>query len=224
MGFYKDINKNLAFLREYMSRASDCKLRRIYSGNTECAVVFTETTVSQQLLEQNVIARLMHTAVRDKDLDRVRRSATSAGQITVLSSLDQAPAELAGGMTLLFVDGVAGCLSVDVRKLPSRSVEEPAIDKTILGARDGFTESVGENLGLIRKRIRSELLGVRTVFAGSGKTKCYLLWMDDDMLPLVEKLTKTIEKLDGGLCLTVRDILPAVSLLFVWVGCFLWCR
>ena len=51
MGFYKDINKNLAFLREYMSRASDCKLRRIYSGNTECAVVFTETTVSQQLLE-----------------------------------------------------------------------------------------------------------------------------------------------------------------------------
>lgn len=65
MGFYKDINKNLAFLREYMARASDCKLRRIYSGNTECAVVFTETTVSQQLLEQNVIARLMHTAVRD---------------------------------------------------------------------------------------------------------------------------------------------------------------
>lgn len=211
MGFYKDINKNLAFLREYMARASDCKLRRIYSGNTECAVVFTETAVSQQLLEQNVIARLMHMAVRDKDLDQVRRSATSAGQITVLSSLDQAPAELAGGMTLLFVDGVAGCLSVDVRKLPSRSVEEPAIDKTILGARDGFTESVGENLGLIRKRIRSELLGVRTVFAGSGKTKCYLLWMDDDMLPLVEKLTKTIEKLDGGLCLTVRDILPAVS-------------
>ena len=51
MGFYKDINKNLAFLREYMARASDCKLRRIYSGNTECAVVFTETTVSQQLLE-----------------------------------------------------------------------------------------------------------------------------------------------------------------------------
>ena len=101
-----------------MSLNGDCKVRRVFSGETECAVVFLESTVSQQLLEENVLARLMQLAVRTDSLSLARKSATSGGQITALNSLSECASQLSGGMTLLFIDGVAGCLSVDIRCLP----------------------------------------------------------------------------------------------------------
>ena len=194
-----------------MSLNGDCKVRRVFSGETECAVVFLESTVSQQLLEENVLARLMQLAVRTDSLSLARKSATSGGQITALNSLSECASQLSGGMTLLFIDGVAGCLSVDIRSLPSRSTEEPSLDKTILGARDGFTESVVDNLGLIRKRIRSENLCAKTVFVGSGKAKCFILYMCGQEDGSVLRLEKALKRLDGKLFLTVGDILPVLG-------------
>ncbi|RIE02702.1 hypothetical protein D3H35_18780 [Cohnella faecalis] len=48
-----------------------------------------------------------------------------------------------------------------------RSVEEPVAESTVRGPRDGFTESLGVNLPLIRKRLKTPDLKVAGMTVGS---------------------------------------------------------
>ena len=47
---------------------------------------------------------------------------------------------------------------MDMRNYPSRSVDEPEKEKSLRGAKDGFTENMMENISLIRRRIRDNNL------------------------------------------------------------------
>ena len=46
---------------------------------------------------------------------------------------------------------------VDTRRYPNRSVEEPETEKSVRGSKDGFNESILTCVGLIRRRIRTNL-------------------------------------------------------------------
>ncbi len=44
---------------------------------------------------------------------------------------------------------------MDTKNYPNRSIEEPETEKSVRGAKDGFNESILNNTGLIRRRIKS---------------------------------------------------------------------
>lgn len=44
---------------------------------------------------------------------------------------------------------------MDTKSYPNRSIEEPETEKSVRGAKDGFNESILNNTGLIRRRIKS---------------------------------------------------------------------
>lgn len=214
MNFFTDINKNLEALGQYMKTSTDCKLRRVLSGTTECAVVFIESTVNQQMLQDSIFTLLMEVAVRTGDLNAARRSATAGAHLSVVKSLSDCPAQLASGLTLIFIDGIAGALAVDIRLYPTRPAQEPNLDKTLIGARDGFNESVMSNLALVRKRLCTPQLHVCTVFVGEGNLKCFLLYMpkkNPNAKSLAENIEKRLGKLKDKLCLTFGDIIPTLA-------------
>ena len=69
---------------------------------------------------------------------------------------------------------------VDARTYPSRSVGEPQNDRVMLGARDGFIESLIFNTALIRRRIRDTALTMKHFTVGSvSKTDVVLCYMSD---------------------------------------------
>ena len=69
---------------------------------------------------------------------------------------------------------------IDARSYPARSIGEPQNDKVMLGARDGFVESLIFNTALIRRRIRDTSLTMRHFTVGSvSKTDVVLCYMSD---------------------------------------------
>lgn len=44
---------------------------------------------------------------------------------------------------------------MDTKNYPNRSIEEPETEKSVRGAKDGFNESILNNTGLVRRRIKS---------------------------------------------------------------------
>ena len=59
---------------------------------------------------------------------------------------------LAGGNCVV-VDGETTYL-IDTKNYPNRSIEEPETEKSVRGAKDGFNESILNNTGLIRRRMK----------------------------------------------------------------------
>ena len=91
---------------------------------------------------------------------------------------DEVIKKIMSGMTCLLIEGQPEAFLIDMRRMPVRSVEEPANDKVLRGARDGFGEALQPNAALIRRRIRSTDLTFSVTTVGSlTKTDVCLCYM-----------------------------------------------
>lgn len=102
------------------------------------------------------------------------------------------------GNAILLLENLKSAMVIDVRSYPSRAISEPTSEQTIRGSRDGFTESINTNVGLIRRRIKDTHLMIET-FSVSKKSAisvavCYL--SDQADLGIVEDLKKKIQEID----------------------------
>jgi len=98
----------------------------------------------------------------------------------VIDQMENVVKNLLSGVPCLFLENYQGCLAIDCRTYPARSVEEPQKDRTMRGSRDGFVETVVFNTALIRRRIRSPKLHMEMLCAGdSSKTDIVLCYMSD---------------------------------------------
>ena len=87
----------------------------------------------------------------EKDLE----NCIHMGDVVIVSTndIDKIQKALLGGNSALF-DGETTYL-MDTKNYPNRSIEEPETEKSVRGAKDGFNESILNNTGLIRRRIKT---------------------------------------------------------------------
>ena len=87
---------------------------------------------------------------------------------------------LLSGASLLFGETFgASAIVIDSRTYPTRSVGEPENDRVMMGARDGFVETLVFNTALIRRRIRDPKLTMNYFTVGSrSRTDVVLCYLD----------------------------------------------
>ena len=101
-------------------------------------------------------------------------------KITTNDSLEETILLLYEGQVVLYLENEKGFILIDVRKIPSRSVQEPEVEKAIRGSKDGFTEAIINNISLLRTRIKSDKLIVEALRIGKySKTSVCLCYVDD---------------------------------------------
>lgn len=110
--------------------------------------------------------------------------------------------KLYAGLVPLLVEGLDRIIIIDCRDYPSRSVEEPDKEKTLRGAKDGFTENFMDNIALIRRRIRDNNLIFKAYNVGSvSKSDVAVAYLKNKAdMKLVEKLDKCLKDMapDAG--------------------------
>ena len=114
------------------------------------------------------------------------------------SDIDAAVKKMYSGLVVLLVEGFDKIIIADTRDYPQRGVEEPSKEKTLRGAKDGFTENFMRNLGLIRRRIRDNRLIFKHFIVGEkSKTDVGLAYMkgccDDKLLQRLESALQRIQ-------------------------------
>ena len=92
------------------------------------------------------------------DAAQFTRTCVPYVEVEVLEDYDAVLRGVLSGVTCLFIDGYEGCIAIDCRTYPARSVDEPSKDKSLRGSRDGFVETIVFNTALMRRRIRDPRL------------------------------------------------------------------
>lgn len=59
------------------------------------------------------------------------------------------------GMLVIYFEEKQAFFTLNISNPPGRSPEEASTEAAVKGARDGFTENLTTNIGLIRKRLRT---------------------------------------------------------------------
>ena len=128
----------------------------------------------------------------------------------IYSCYQQAMTRLYSGLVPLMVEGLDKIIIIDARSYPLRSVQEPEKEKTLRGAKDGFTEGFMQNIALIRRRIRDNNLIFKNFSVGElSKTDVAMAYVkgraDEGLVKKIEKILKEMEKEKGVDALTVGD-------------------
>ncbi|HPT87728.1 MAG TPA: spore germination protein [Bacillota bacterium] len=98
--------------------------------------------------------------------------------------ITEAVAKLLAGHLLIVKPGTSGIAALDVQGWLKRQPEEPQTERLIRGPREGFVESLDDNIGMIRRWIQDPNLKVEEIVLGRRtKTRVAVLYLDDVAQP-----------------------------------------
>ncbi len=111
--------------------------------------------------------------------------------------VDKALKQMYAGLLPVVIDGYDEIIIIDIRDYPARSVEEPSKEKSLRGAKDGFTETMMTNVALIRRRIRdNDLIFKAFVIGEASKTDVCVAYMKGKAdKQILDKLCAQLENL-----------------------------
>lgn len=195
-----DLDETLSHLSNVWEKCHDLEIRRLDAGGNRLAIVWLDTLVDKLLLQEGIVEPLTRA-------DRRIVSQAQLGNLLQVGSLQwktgwrDVDACLAAGKVAVFAEGIAGAAIVELIKTPGRQVERPVVEAAVLGPQEAFIEDIEQNIGLIRKRIRSPRLKMEMETRGTvTRTRIALLYVEGIIKPsIVTELKQRLKKvqLDG---------------------------
>ena len=158
------------------------------------AAVYADGLIDKQLLGELVIKPL--SGVKKDDKYEQIKLCLASPEFKDGKKKSEAVKEVLGGNAVLLIDGEKDFFIIGVKSPPMRAVAEPPTQVTVHGPREGFIEDIKINLGLIRKRIKTDKLQVKTIFVGEKSDTAVSIVYIDGLCPkgLPEKIEKEISE------------------------------
>ncbi|MBD0382927.1 spore germination protein [Paenibacillus sedimenti] len=168
---------NLQHLLLLLGTSPDITIRQfeVGSSRTQVAAVFTDGITDKNMVNEFILHALLidmdDRSTQDTTADKplfnfIKTNALMIGEIEIKKDWDGVILSILSGDTVIFVDGCTEALVCGTRGGEMRGVEEPSAQVVIRGPKDGFTESIGTNVALVRRRIRSSHLRLTTMQVG----------------------------------------------------------
>ncbi len=193
-GKNSDLQENVKSVKSVLT-SEDILVFEFESENgKKFAAIFADGLIDKQLLGE-LVAKPLRDAPKDAGYGEIKLLLASP---EVKDGTDTAGAvkEISGGNAVLYIDGVSDYIIIGVKSPPVRAVAEPPTQVAVHGPREGFIEDIKINLGLIRKRVKTEKLQVKTITTGKKSETAVAIVYIDGVCPegLPEKIEKEINE------------------------------
>ncbi|RJX41778.1 spore germination protein [Paenibacillus pinisoli] len=157
----------------------------VITSDIPCYCVFLDTLTDKNKIEQELLAFLSKTdSLEDvhepKDRMAVIRKRIPFSSIACTDDPKLCADNLLKGYCLVVLCGSPEVMMIQMAQSSKRDVSEPLTESTVRGPQLGFTEELGSNLSLLRKRIKSVHLHIeQTALGMETENHVALLFMDD---------------------------------------------
>ena len=160
MNFYNAIDEKMYYL---LNANVNFDVVRKEIGIDRKAIIYFLSSLS----DSKSVFELAYSYMNVKD-NNIERQILN-GSINECNDINKAFFSVSSGMSLIIY--LEKMYIVETRNYPSRSIGEPDTEKTIRGSKDGFSENIIVNVGLIRRRIKSDQFYCKIYQIGKG-SKC----------------------------------------------------
>ncbi len=195
--------KTMEKIMSYLHNSTDVKNRIVQFFDTKIAIIYLAEMTDTLLLNEGLINPILtFQGEKPENITQaLKQDVLSNHEINEHNSIKSAISSLLNGQTLVLVDNASQILSCDMEKIAVRAIAEPPTNVVIKGPREGFTESMKQNLALIRQRARTKDLVVETMEIGEvTKTKVSVVYFksiaDKRVVKQILRRLKDI-KIDG---------------------------
>ncbi len=174
-------NKIITKLKKDTNNSSYIIYREKYIKKTKIDIIYNETLTDQDKMSNYIYRSLdyIDSIYKEKDLlyDVIKNNISNI-KIKEIKSYQDICKYLNNGFVILLIEDDYS-LALEVKKNLTRSIEKPMTETTIRGSMDAFTENIETNMGLIKRRIKSNKLWNEDIEIGKyTKNKISILTID----------------------------------------------
>lgn len=152
----KIINK----FKEETNNSSYIVYREKYINNIKIDIIYNEVLTDQDKMSNFIYRSLDHIEkiYQEKELlyDVIKNNISNI-KIKEINNYQDICKYLNNGFVILLIEDDYS-LALEVKKNLTRSIEKPMTETTIRGAMDSFTENIETNIGLIKRRLKTNKL------------------------------------------------------------------
>lgn len=186
------LDKNIKAVKKILPSEDVLVFEFKSSAGKRFAAIFADGIIDKPQLGELVVKPLREVAP-DASYEEVKQLLASP-EVKDGTDIKEAVKEISNGNAALFMDGEKDFFIIGLKAPPVRAVAEPPTEVAVKGPREGFIEDVKTNLGLVRKRIKSDNLMIKTLSVGEQTDTVVALVYIDGICPkgLPEKIEKQI--------------------------------
>ena len=203
-GLSFNLRDNIALFKKLFADDDTFVIREVQNRNNpdiRCCLMSFTGMVDCKIINENII-RPINTypgKVIKGDLLKVLCSQVlQTNDITVSEDINELLESILYGDTLIFVQGYKSALMINTKGWKTRNIEEPDLEKVMIGPKEGFTESIMQNLSMVRRYIlTSDLKFKFRTFGARTHTKvciCYIKGVAQDSI--LEELERRLDSID----------------------------
>ena len=161
------LSANLSRIRELSGGSSDILINEFVTGGISCALVCCEGMVSASVITELIFEPI--TSISEKKdaqelFHYINEELLLSTDRPSVSDLEGAFRLLHSGFAVLFAEGADEALGFGVQGYSSRGVDEPDGEGNIMGAHEGFTETIRTSMSQIHRRLKSSELVMDVLF------------------------------------------------------------
>lgn len=215
MKINKSSEEVIKLIKEKTENNPDIIYKTRKYGKHKLYIVFCESLTDRLTINDYILRYLTKTSdkVKTNNIIDYLNDNIPATKIAKITSQEELMHSILSGLTVILVDGEDKAISVETRTTLSSDIVESKNEKTLKGPKDGFTENYQTNLGLIKKRIRSEDLRVTEHRVGTkGNALVAVISVHNIVDPkIVEHINRKIAKIDIDAVFDVNQIVELIS-------------
>lgn len=184
-------------LAEVYAQASDFKRQTlVLKDGSRVELCWLDGMVRAQRLSEDVVRPLSQWEPGRSPVREALQGAVWVADIQQAETLRAAAVALTDGSVAMEIGG--SVLLVPVPTEDKRSVNAPEDEPAVKGGNDAFVEALNTNLSLVRRRIHSWTLGVKTLKVGrESRTGVSVVWMEGITNPeLVARVERKLGQMD----------------------------
>ena len=201
----------IEYIKQATEESSDMKYRTISVEQCTVQLIYNEPLTDSMFISNNVIRSIINVLQEffkssmlkhfqkeqiNEVMTRIKNELNAVSVLEIYRESSDIFYYLFSGYTLLVIEDKI--LAVETKGHVDRSISPPEIESDVKGPKDAFVENYMQNIGLIRKRIKTEKLVLKENKVGRrSKTKVGVLYLSDVAdLESVKKIEETIKKID----------------------------
>ena len=209
-------------IKQKYNNSSDISIRNINTNSINISLIYLESLCDSKFINNFILKNISNLIKNDKSFTNLKDTMPS-NNVKEITKETEIYNYLNNSFVIIYIEAFDKLLAVEAKKNLSRSIEQPITEQTISGPKDSFNENYLTNIGLVRRRMKTNNLVIEEKIIGKEtSTKVGILYMKNIIeKKLLEEVEKKLDQIniDGILDSTyIKEYIESKNAVFTLVA------
>lgn len=203
------LKDNLNTIKNILGSSNDIIYREFSFGSKmqiDAAVIYLEGMTEKATINETIIKPFMYdsrlynqeSVLELGILSIIKNGMLSVGNVKQTATINELIDGCLSGDTIFLMEGSKEALVIHSKGFETRGVEEAKTEAVVRGPREGFSETIGTNMALLRRKIKNPNLTFETMQIGTQtKTSVCIVYLKGVVNPkLIKEINKRLRRIN----------------------------